>query len=155
MDTIIKEQVEKAIDIKYLCLDCNARYLEDASVNGEDDICYDDQCAGKESIMPFMRTEGKGEDRFWSIKINVETGEVLNWPKDKEADIHYKVCDECTYWVEDSNGNIYHKIDSYVPKILDFYGDSYGDYLVMTIKEGRILEWKSDWFKNHIEGFLK
>jgi hypothetical protein len=149
----INTKTTKEADIKYFCLDVNARYLEDATVNGEEDICYDDQVKGKESIMPFMRTEGK--ERFWKIKIDVETGAVVDWPKDKMADIHYKVCDEGTYWLEDANGNEIHKIESYVPGILDFYGDSYGDYLVMTIKEGRILEWENDWFKNHIDIFLE
>lgn len=146
--------------MKYFCLDVGPRYWEDGTVNGEDDIAYEIQETGERPKMPLAvpveHPSRKSDSWRWKLKIDVNNGHVQDWPQGYSADIHYKVCDDGTYWLEDENGNKYHEIDSYVPKILDFYHDSFGDYILMTINgEGYIEEWYGeDKLRGELEGFF-
>lgn len=155
---IVKEQ---ELDIKYVCADLNVRYWEDGDINGEEDISYEEQEKGEKPRMPLA--EENPDARYlsnkyhWVIKIDIETGNVVGWPNGVRADVHYKVCDEGTYWLEDVDGNEIHKIDDYVPELFDFCNDSYGDYVIMTInEEGHIEEWYTEnELKNRIQSFLE
>ena len=151
----ITEEVEK--DIKYLCANLGVRYYEDADINGEEDISYEEQKKGVKPRVPLVVENADsryGDDKWrWEIKIDVETGNIKDWPEGVTANIHYKVCDEGIYWLEDTEGGKHHEIDSYVPEILDLDGDSYGDYVIMTVNEnGHIEEW---WDKSQIKRELE
>jgi len=81
-------------------------------------------------------------DDYWCPEIDIDNGLILNWSKDTIGKIHYKVCDDGEYSLVDSNGSIVLYYDGYVPKILDMYGESYGDYLIMLIdSDGKIDKW--------------
>lgn len=161
MKVLFKETEEKTIDIRYICADLGVRYWEDAEINGEDDISYDEQETGAKPRVPLAvenpNSRYKDDKYRWVIKIDTETGNILGWPNGVTADIHYKVCDDGTYWLEGENGNKYHEIDNYVPKLFDFCNDSYGDYIIMTIDElGHIKEWyDKDELKSRIDSFLE
>jgi len=59
--------------------------------------------------------------------------------------VHYKICDDGTYQLADTNGNIHLTKDGYVPNILDVERDSYGDYIILNIDEkGKIANWNSN-----------
>lgn len=148
------------MNIKYFCIDTIVRYWEDGMVNDIDDISWDEQESGEEPRMPLHykieNPSSKDESYGWRIKIDFETGNVVDWPKGCRGNIHYKVCDGGIYWLETNYGKIKHKINSYVPEIIDFYGGSYGDYIVMNINEdGHIKEWDVEKQKTLIESFLK
>ena len=156
----IEIKTTKTAEIKYICANVGPRYWEDGDVNGEGDISYDEQEEGATPRMPLAienpDARHKDEKYRWEIKIDVETGNVVGWPNGIKGDIHYKVCDDGTYWLEDADGNKIHEIDSYVPEFFDFCDDSYGDYIIMTIDEnGHIEEWyEDDELKSRIDSFL-
>ena len=91
----------KEYNIKYLCACVNVRYWEDADVNDEEDISYEEQEKGEKPRVPLAEENPNAkypsEKYCWNIKIDANTGNIVGWPKGVTADIHYKVCDEGTY----------------------------------------------------------
>ena len=130
MKTIIN--VEKEVEIKTLEVFAEARYWEDAEINGVPDELGE--------LTPFR----KGD--LWCPIIDIDTGIIKNWPKGIIAKIHFKVCDCGTYNLKDENGNIVLSIeDDYVPNIMCPSENGYGDYIIMDINEnGQIENWKTD-----------
>lgn len=134
------------------------RYYKDSSVNGKDDISWDEQEEGVKPRMPcVVKREGeniKPEDSWdWCLEIDAEHGVILNWPKGNTAHVHYKVCDGChaDYFL---NGKKIcdNEKDGYVPDFLCPADSGYGDYMIMDIdEEGHIAEWSKtdfeDWVK--------
>lgn len=126
--TIIEK---KEVPVKYLRAQCGVRYWEDASVNDIDDE--------DGTLIPHR----KGDN--WDITIDLDTGKIENWPADKKAYIHYKVCDAGTYQLLNEQRELVKEIDGYVPKILSPGGSGYGDYVIMDIDEtGQIAKWRVD-----------
>jgi hypothetical protein len=68
---------------------------------------------------------------LWEIDIDLKTNKILNW-NNEIASIHYKVCDEGTYFLldDDLNPTKQYKY-CYVPDWLSHFDDgSYGDYII-------------------------
>lgn len=147
----------KPIEIKYLACDVEPRYLEDSQINGNDDLDYDEQYnqGGIEPRMPLMvkvnkivtnvwGTQYPRSEYHWLIIIDLDEGRILDWEKGSIANIHYKVCDQGRYsfldnYLEEIIGS---EDTMYVPSLLDFKNDSFGDYMDFTIDEnGYIKEW--------------
>lgn len=122
-------KVEKEVDIKYCHLKVEPRYWEDATVDGVDDE--------EGTLIPCRNGD------LWCPLIDIETGEIINWSKGTTANIHYKVCDAGSYYLQDENNNIILSIeDDYVPNKL--IPGQYGDYIVMNVDgDGKIKEWKT------------
>jgi len=97
------------------------RYWEDSEVNGVTDE--------KGDLIPCR------EGDYWCPEINVRTGQILNWEYGKEANIHYKVCDDGEYTLLDVRGFEIVSNDSYVPDCLCPREEGYGDYVIMDIDE--------------------
>lgn len=117
-------------EVKYLEVSAGVRYWEDASINGSPDV---------DGNIPLR----KGDN--WQPIIELEKGQVLDWPSDIEAKIHYKVCDDGEYWLLNEEKKRIAKWKSYyVPEkflCVDSYG--FGDYIIFEIdKEGKIINWK-------------
>lgn len=74
---------------KNLIVSANVRYWEDAGINGAADGNGD---------IPFRQGD------LWKPVIELETGRVIDWPQGTEAKIHFKVCDQGEYWLEDAEG---------------------------------------------------
>jgi len=125
--------VKKEVDIKTIIVKAGVRYWEDTEINGEADT-EDGQ-----------NIPCKNGDT-WELKIDIETGQILNWKQGVEADVHYKVCDQCSWELKDENGEtVLSKEDDYVPKTLCPKEAGYGDYIIMDINEnGMIADWKFD-----------
>jgi len=158
----IEKTIKEKKDIRYFCLDVLPRYWEDSDINGEEDIEWETQNKGTAPRMPLSyrnsetRTNYQHEWYSWKIKVDIETGKILDWIEGTEANIYYKVCDAGTYWLETIDGEEVHKIDSYVPKVIDFYGNSYGVCLIFNInKDGYIKEWIKNKEEIFINNFLK
>jgi hypothetical protein len=117
-------------------VDVEPRYWEDAELNGKEDV---------DGKMP-MR---KGDN--WKFVIDVDTGQIYNWPKGNTAKVFYKVCDTGTYTIHDEEYNqIMCRVNSYVPSSLCIGENGYGDYIGLEIdEEGFIQGWKflgeEDW----------
>ncbi len=90
---------------------------------------------------------------MWSVVVNIDTGEIANWPKGKSGRVSMKVCDEGTYTLLDKDGKEVAKIEQdYVPN--DLVPGEYGDYVRLTINAGGVItNWPRDpdvneFFKN-------
>ena len=107
------------------------RYFEDGKVNGE----VDDNENPK---MPCVSFD------CWEPKINIVTGQIINWEKGVTADIYYKVCDECRISIV-AGENILYDEENYVPDFLCPDEEGYGDYIIMSIDaDGYINNWNHD-----------
>lgn len=86
------------------------------------------------------------EDKLFSMKINVDTGEVVNWPKGVAMHIYWKIVDEGLYQYLDENDNIIFEYDGYVPSELAIEEAGYGDYVILNIGADGIIE---NWDPKH------
>ena len=117
--------------VKYFQADAGVRYWEDAAVNGVEDEEGD--------LIPCR------EGDYWKPKIELESGQIVNWTKGTTADIHYKVCDDGKYSLLDELGNEIVKKECYVPDIICPVGKGFGDYIIMHVDEnGFIANWNPD-----------
>lgn len=119
-------KIEKEFDAKFLQVEAGVRYWEDAEVNGIED------------------TEGElipcrvGDD--WQPLIELETGKILNWEIGKSAKVHYKVCDDGQYILQDAYREPIKTVDGYVISDLAIGESGYGDYIIMDIDENGMIE---------------
>jgi hypothetical protein len=115
---------------QFIEVSAGVRYWEDARLNGEEDT------HGKVPL--------RNGDR-WTPVIDLENGQIQDWPQGAIANIHYKVCDDGDYWLLDSNKNRIAKWKGfYVPdSILCIDDQGFGDYIIFKVGgEGQILNWK-------------
>lgn len=132
-------QKSEQVELIYLEVKAGVRYWEDATINGVEDTEGD--------LIPCRNGD------YWEPKIEIQTGVIINWDKGKTADIHFKVCDDGSYFLYGHGGQLYFSIeDDYVPKCLSPGGDGYGDYIIMKVNEAGLVEnWK---FNNtHLQDF--
>ena len=137
MECIVK--IKTKVDIKTLHVEAGVRYWEDATVNGVEDESGD--------LIPCR------EGDLWKPIIDIDKGQITNWKQGVQADIHYKVCDDGSYYLKDEGGKTILSIeDNYVPDILCPEERGYGDYIIMKVDEnGFIKNWKVDLGSFHQE----
>jgi hypothetical protein len=137
MNTTI--QRSEKIELIFLEVQAGVRYWEDADVNGVSDENGD--------LIPCRRRD------YWEPKIDIRTGIIINWEKGKTADIHYKVCDDGSYYLYGHGGELYfYRLNDYVPACLSPAEPGYGDYIIMKVDEnGQIENWKFN--QNHLDDF--
>lgn len=127
--------IKQEVDILKMQVKAHVRYWEDTTVNGEEDT--------DGSLIPCR------EGELWCPLIDVNTGQILNWKKGKTAEVHYKVCDRCSFYLLGTDDFEYVKIeDEYVPEILCPADKGYGDYIIMNINEDGFIE---DWDASELE----
>lgn len=140
--------ITKPSDVKFLHIDVGPRYWEDGSIkiNGiyEDDIEWEEQEKGVKPKMPFAEynenVSNKSESYRWQLTIDLDNLKIIDWPKGVEANIHYKVCDDGTYYLLDENKEILEEKNCYVPEILSYIDEGFGDYIIMMINSEGYLE---------------
>ena len=127
MKTIIK--VKKEIEITILKIVIPIRY-------GEEDI---------PNNFPLRNGD------TWSATINIDNGEILEWPKGEKGRLSTKVCDSGSYFLLDTDGNTVLSIEEdYVPN--ELVPGEYGDYIDLIIDENGFI---TNWHKNpSIEEFF-
>lgn len=78
------------------------------------------------------------------LEIDIDTGEVTNWPKNCPTDFHdIKIVDTGNYWLIDDNADMIVSYNGYVPTCLGEGG--WGDYLEFEIDENsHIIDWSFD-----------
>lgn len=127
----VKIETTKEVEITTLLVDAGVRYWEDATVNGTEDEQGD--------LIPCRDGER------WKPIIDIESGIIINWTKGVVANVHYKIADDGIYHLADEESIILMTKDGYVPKILDLYNDSFGDYIILNIDEnGKIANWDNN-----------
>ncbi len=135
----VKIRVEKEVNFISLKVKCGVRYWEDGTVNGVEDT--------KGDLIPLR------EGDYWCPIIDIETGIIKDWPIGITADVHYKCCDDGDYWLVSDGGFELKRPGYYVPVILDLTGESFGDYVILTIgKNGQIVNWPKE---HNIDEFLE
>lgn len=116
---------------RFLEVEAQVRYWEDAEVNGESNEDGDN--------VPFKR------DSLWCPVIDLKAGKILDWPSGTVASFHFKVCDQGEYFLLDEDKNrIARSLGWYVPDDFLCHGDQgYGDYIIFDVSEdGSILKYK-------------
>lgn len=126
-----KMLVEQEVDIAIVDCYIHARYWDDSEVNGVEDDA-------KEPKMPCI-VEHLGE-KAWNIIINIDNGQITNWPKGTTASIHYKSVDENYISIIDRDTNTVKEYDGYVPRFLCPKEAWDGDYVVMDIDENGFIQ---------------
>lgn len=144
----IKKIVEE--DIKYLFAHLHDDWWDGAEISrdgGEFEEVDEDGSQIKDLLKPFdypSQTRFKKyiakDDPVFSMKIDVETGEVIGWPKGIAMNIYWKIVDEGLYQYLDTNDNIIFEYDGYVPIELAINDDGYGDYVILNIKSDGFIE---------------
>ena len=118
-------------DAKYLIVEAEVRYWEDATVNDEED----------ELGTKIPCREGEA----WCPVIDIDEGLIINWTSGIKANIHYKVCDAGFYELRQRDHKLIIRKDGYVPSCLSPGGNGYGDYIIMNVDENGIIDkWKFD-----------
>lgn len=119
-------------DAKYLKVEAEVRYWEDAKVNGVEDT--------EGTLIPFKTGD------IWEPIIDLDKGVIVDWPKGTAANIHYKVCDAGEYWLlAEDKEKIAQYLSYYVPDEFLCYGNNrgYGDYIIFNVDEtGKIQDYK-------------
>lgn len=118
-------------EAKSLKVNANIRYWEDIRLNGEE--------KGNEDGAGVPCKNGES----WCPIIDIDSGIIVNWVLGVTADIHAKVCDDGSYSVLNSDGEIlYSEENCYVPDILGTSDRGFGDYIIMKVDEtGKIADW--------------
>ena len=152
---------------KIIKLSAGVRYYEDGTINGVDDICFEEQQDGAKPRVPCVELFEEEHHKLsgtyiskeyrWCPIIDVETGIITNWEKGTKARIHYKVCDDCMceLWEDDTlicNNKGYW----YCPPFLAIDDDGFGDYIILNVEEdGKIPGWceaaVDEWAEGQIE----
>ena len=122
----MKIEITKEVDVVKLQVSAKVRYWEDTSVNGVEDVDGE--------LIPCR------EGDYWKPVIDIETGVIENWENGKTADIHYKVCDCGIYNLLDAKDEIVVSKDGYVPIDMCPGGSGYGDYIIMKVFAGGLIE---------------
>jgi len=116
----------------YIEVRAEVRYWEDALVNGVEDV--------NGTLIPFRELD------LWTPVIRLVDGLVINWPDGMIADIHYKVCDQGEYWLQNVGGRRLSKWrGDYVPdKFLCHDDEGYGDYIIFKVGgDGFIINYRA------------
>lgn len=133
-----KIKIEKEITLTTLEIKAKVRYWEDTEINGQPDTEDGDNIPCKE-----------GE--LWKPIINIETGTIINWELGKKANVHYKVCDCCSWSINNNEGVDLIVQNEYVPNILCPKECGYGDFIIMDIDDNGVID---RWNKNLIYDLL-
>jgi hypothetical protein len=106
-----------------------------------------------EEAYPAMFGRDRQGKRYFVLNIDVETGQVLNWPKNSPYDFFdIKIVDEGKYLLLDKNDEAIAEYDGYVPECIG--PDGYGDYLEFEIDSAsNIPGWK--FTQEHLNEFMK
>ena len=116
--------VKKEVDIKYVEILLPVRYDEEQIPN-DFPLRFGDK---------------------WQGVIDIDSGQIRDWPKGQTGDMHLKVVDEGIYRLIDVDGDLIAELyQDYVPSMLLPPRDGYGDYIHFVIDENGFI---TNWYKN-------
>lgn len=111
---------------------------EPVKLNG---VEYETIEAIEQAYPELFNTNSRGEKSL-VLTIDVETGQVINWPKNSPYDFFdVKIVDEGEYILLNTAGEVIAEYSGYVPECVGYNG--YGDYLEFEIDSAsNIPEWE-------------
>ena len=119
-----KVKIEKEVEIRSVLIEIAPRHIGDSD---DDDMRTD---------FPLLNDA----KTMWRASVNIDTGEIDNWPIGDARQMHVKVCDAGRYSLIDDGGNVIAVRDGYVPH--GVVPGEYGDYIKLSINEqGVITNW--------------
>ena len=94
-------------------------------------------------------------DKTICLKVDINTGKVLNWPKGVSRDFNnIKLVDTGTYQIRNERNEIIAGYKGYVPECLQVDENGFGDYLQFWINEdGYIDDWEFN--QEYFDEFIK
>lgn len=106
-----------------------------------------------EAFYPELFNRNYQDEKCLVLTIDVETGQVINWPKNSPFDFYdIKIVDEGEYILLDKNGEQIARYSGYVPTCVGEGG--YGDYLEFEIDSAsNIPGW--NFTQEHLDNFMK
>lgn len=122
---------------------------EPVKLNG---VEYETIEAIEQAYPELFNTNSRGEKSL-VLTIDVETGQVLNWPKNSPYDFFdVKIVDEGEYILLNTAGEVIAEYSGYVPECVGYNG--YGDYLEFEIDSAsNIPEW--GFTQENLDEFMK
>ena len=122
---------------------------EPVKLNG---VEYETIEAIEQAYPELFNTNSRGEKSL-VLTIDVETGQVLNWPKNSPYDFFdVKIVDEGEYILLNTAGEVIAEYSGYVPECVGYNG--YGDYLEFEIDSAsNIPEW--EFTQEHLDDFMR
>lgn len=153
----LEVKITKEVEVKYIQVDTNVRYWENAEINGVNDInFFETKGQGEPKIPCAVKVKDEPESHIqsdhwhWKPLIDIETGQIVNWKKGVTADITYKVVDEFACDFLDAEKAVQFSYEGYVPRFMCPREEGYGDYIDMVIDEdGFIKDWDKEEVKNY------
>lgn len=149
-----------SVNINRINVEAHVRYWTDCRINGQE-FDEDDPNVTSDMIKDLLtRWDPKSETGLVAgdkliLNIDPDSGKVMNYWGEREIEMFFKVCDECSWnaTTRKHNGpdprNWYDEVvveeeEDYVPDFLSLDDEGYGDYILITIdKDGFIKEWPS------------
>lgn len=106
-----------------------------------------------EEFYPELFNTNSHGEKCLVLTIDVETGQVLNWPKNSPYSFFdVKIVDEGEYILLNTAGEVIAKYSGYVPECVG--PDGYGDYLEFEIDSAsNIPRW--EFTQEHLDEFMK
>lgn len=114
-----KRTIEQEVEVKTIRIEVEVRYEEE-------DIPND-----------FPMRDGD----MWRADVDMDSGQIKDWPRGKAGNLAMKVCDCGTYTLYDAQGNELARLDGdYCPN--GVVPGEFGDYINLEINEnGLITNW--------------
>ena len=119
--------IEQEVEVKTVLIDISPRYIGD----DEDDD------------MPTTTPMLNNSKTSWVAFVDIDTGQIENWPQGTACQFSVKVCDAGEYTLFDDKGCVIAKKEGCVPNKL--IPGEYGDYVDLEInEEGIITNWPKE-----------
>lgn len=81
------------------------------------------------------------DSKLVHLVIDIDNGTIVDWPEGLDAAICWKVVDQGLYIYLDEDEDTVFEFDGYVPDELAIDDQGYGDYVIMTVNNGKIRNW--------------
>ena len=123
------------VDVRYASMTFYCDYPECFTFNGKECETVEDLCN-----LP-IKADKNDPDSHFDITINIDTGEVYNWPKGNTLSLFIKLRDEGEYYLLDEHFDEIQWLEfCYVPSLFCVNEQGYGDYASLSINENGFIE---------------
>lgn len=133
------------INVKYLDIHLYDHfYVEDLEFP---DKKYEDVDELLKTYPEFDSSKHIGGKQGFFMRINVDTGQVVNWPKKlgRMSFMNIKIVDSGVYVLLDDKDNVIVVKEEYVPDCLQIEDNGYDDYFEFNVNDkGYVENWKFD-----------